>query len=71
MKIELEMYDARVCAPLKSGTYFTTHEAGASNLFYSKKHGAWNSTDDEETPAHELFPEYWANVQVTSDIIKK
>lgn len=70
MKIELTMYDAKVCAPIKSGTYFTVHEAGCANLFYSKRHGAWNCTDDEDTPQHELFPNYWANEQVTSDTVQ-
>ena len=70
MKIELEMFDAKKCAPIKSGTYFTVYEHGCGNMFYSKKHGAWNCCDHEEKPEHEMFPTHWASVQVKSETVE-
>ena len=63
----IELYDAKVCAPLKSGTYFTISDTGACNLMYSRKHGGWNITDCSETRECELFPDYWANIELRTD----
>lgn len=64
---EIELYDAKVTAPIKSGTYFVISDTGAQNLFYSRRHGGWNMTDDQETREYELFVDYWANLELQTD----
>ena len=64
---EIELYDAKVTAPINSGTYFTISDTGARNLFYSRKHGGWNMIDSQEDRKNELFVDYWANIELQTD----
>lgn len=65
-----EVYDAKVCAPIKSGDYVALDKYGIQILSYSRKHNAWNCHDHQTEPTHQLFPDYWGNLHLTSEDVE-
>jgi len=69
MEIRIELFDAKKCAPVESGNYFTVTKNGAMNLTYSRKHNAWNVNDFSENTETEIFPLWWSPMPITGEKI--
>lgn len=65
-----EVYDAKVCAPVKSGDYVVLDKYGIKIMSYSQKHNAWNCHDHEVEPEHQLYPDFWGNLKLTRDDVE-